>query len=1104
MKKLVSLLIALSLFPFIGVSAAEGGRYMENLDRGLAAMRSGGIYLSWRLLGTEDYDTAFEVYKNGSYLATVSDSTNYTDTSGTVNDYYSVSPEGGEKCGAVKAFPSGENYFDIPLSQPPSVTLPDGTVAEYTPWDASVGDCDGDGEYEIIQRWDAPRHHAGESGYTGGIILDCYKLDGTVLWRIDLGVNIRCNTEQGFSVYDYNSDGICEIVTKTAPGSIDGTGRYVSEASLISDIKNTDNSADYRNSNGTVLSGPEYYTIFDGRNGQALDTIYYPIPRGEGKDFYVWGDNYGHRSEKYFDVAAYLDGVHPYIVTWRGIYSGQSRYGTGRTAAAAFRIINNRFSLEYSFDTLSGKAGYKQGYEKYVGQGNHNISVGDADNDGKDEIISGNLCLDDDLSVLWCSGRGHGDAEHLGNYDPTTEGLEYMTVHEDSPYGMTVYNAATGEELFHVDNTGDTGRGVMANVGSGGYYQVWGAGTYQSNGGTDFTETNLSGQSYNYRIFWDGDIYDELLDASDSTANHTPVITSYNPSTGRMEEIFRAYDSETINNTKSTPALTADILGDWREEVIAVREDCKALRVFVTDIPTENKLYTLMHDSQYRQSVAWQNEYYNQPPHVSMYLSPDGNDDRSKKPDIQTPIYTPTSFEAAVAVESGSLSPAKEPNGNLLIDFDGDYYRSFDYIATTSAQGSVGGTALSLSGKRYAYLAAANPHHTSVRLSSVSRKDGKFAVFAANNDSSATLTVSGKGALLGKGKLHLDFAIPADYSNDGLRSRGGNDVSINIGEISLLYSRAETALYLGSELLYDFDGDYDAQDWSEIDIELDCAEGSAALTFTHSGEALSQNIALSKNSSISAVSFTTSYWGAVMLDNLTLSSTEGISGWYSTDGFTPHYFPSVSGTASFDMDITPLSLSDGVLGFSASAPSWYSDLNIALRTTSGGVFEAYNGSGFTSSEPVYYSANKTYHLRIEADIENGVYSAFITDEDGNTKTLASSFLFRSSAPAAASLDRFFALGGDGVDGGKFIVTSFASFNSIPASRLDNAVLDGNTLTLHTTGSPTVYAALTDEDGSVLSYIKCSDITTIDKPFAYLKLYIWDDTLSPLSEPRFVR
>ncbi|MGN1098610.1 MAG: hypothetical protein ACI4SS_06920, partial [Clostridia bacterium] len=451
-------------------------RYMEKLNRGLAAMKTNdGIYLSWRLLGTENYNTAFEVFRNGEKIANVIDTTNYIDADGSVNDKYAVAPSGGESCKAVKPFASGENYFDIPLSQPPAVTLPDGTTAEYTPWDASVGDLDGDGEYEIIQRWDAPRHHAGESGYTGGIILDAYKLDGTILWRIDLGPNIRCNTEQGFSVYDYNCDGIAEIAVKTAPGSIDGTGHYVTEASLIEEIKNADDTADYRDQYGRVLSGPEYYTIFDGRNGKALDTIYYPKPRGEGDDFYIWGDNYGHRSEKYFDAPAYLDGIHPYIVLWRGIYAGQSKYGPGRTAVTALRVDeNNRLHLEYTFDTMEGQAGYTDGNEKYIGQGNHNISVGDVDGDGLDEIISGNLCLDDDLSVRWCSFRGHGDAQHLGNYDPTTEGLEYMTVHENSPYGMTVYNASTGEELLHKDNTSDTGRGVMANVGSGGYYQVWG------------------------------------------------------------------------------------------------------------------------------------------------------------------------------------------------------------------------------------------------------------------------------------------------------------------------------------------------------------------------------------------------------------------------------------------------------------------------------------------------------------------------------------------------------------------------------------------------------------------------------------------------------
>lgn len=1093
--------------------AENPARFMERLDRGLAVMKTdGGIYLSWRLLGTENYDAAFDVYRNGKKIASVSDSTNYVDLSGAASDFYSVAPSGGERCGEASAFSSGENYFDIPLSKPKNALLPDGTEAEYTPWDASVGDCDGDGEYEIIQRWDSPRRHAGSSGYTGGMILDAYKLDGTLLWRIDLGVNIRCNTENVFSVYDYNGDGVAEIAAKTAPGSRDGTGRFVTEASLVEAIRNADNSIDFRGESGAVLEGEEYYTLFDGRNGKALDTIYYPIPRGEGSEFYVWGDKYGHRSEKYFDLPAYLDGVHPYIVLWRGIYAGQSGVGKGRTAAAALKVDkNSRMSVEYRFDTLKGQSGYSEGNEKYIGQGNHNISVGDVDGDGLDEIVSGNLCLDGDLSVLWCSRRGHGDAQHLGNYDPTTKNLEYMTVHENSPYGMTVYNAATGEELLHIDGSGDTGRGVMANVGSGGYYQVWGAGVYQNNGGSDFSETNLSGQSYNFRIFWDGDTYDELLDAANSTSNHTPVITSYNASSGAMEEIFRCYDTETINTTKSTPALTADILGDWREEVIAVSEDLSALRVFVSPIYTKNKLYTLMHDSQYRQSVAWQNEYYNQPPHIGFYLSGDNDeyDERSVKPNIVTIGYIPTDFEESIHIESGTLKEKKVPDEKNLLDMDGDYFHAYDYICTTGTQNNAGSTKIALSSKRYAYAASANPHHASVLLSGVERKDGRFVAFAANGDSQAKLTVFADGGAA-KGKLHLDFAIPSNFSNNGSTARGGDDVSIFAGsEILLSYSWEEKALSLNGSEVYRYADEYEAQKWTSLDVDFGGGKARIVLTFP-SAEVCEETLAATYLP-IGSVAFETSGWGSVLFDNLTLFAPYTEEIWLSTEGFEARPFTALGEDFAFDMDFIAFEKTDGVIGFFGqdASPDWYDKLNLALRITSEGLVEAYNGSGYAAVNKIAYEPNEKYHLRIEGSVRTKKYSAYVTDGSGNTSLLAKDYSFRAGAPDTDNLGGIVVCGGDGAGGGRFAVKNFVFYPVICSDRVDNAVLSGGTLTIFAEGEMTVFVLTYDADGNFTGVHRADILNEretkvkLDKECAYAELYIWESggSCKPLSQAR---
>ncbi len=1049
-------------------------RYMENLGRGLIAMHTkDGIYLSWRLLGTESYSAAFDVYRDGMKIAKVSDSTNYIDKDGSMQSVYAVAAEGGEPCEEVKAFSSGENYFDIPLSKPSDVLLPDGTTAEYTPWDASVGDLDGDGEYEIIQRWDGARHHAGQGGYTGGIILDAYKLDGTVLWRIDLGKNIRCNTEQGFLVYDLNCDGIAEIAAKTAPGSRDGLGRYVTEASLIQDIRNADNEKDYRNSNGTVLDGPEYYTVFDGRNGKALDTVYYPKPRGEGKDFYVWGDNYGHRSEKYFDTAAYLDGVHPYIVLWRGIYTGQSKYGPGRTGAAAFKMNeSNRLILEYSFDTMAGQPGYTAGNEKYIGQGNHNISVGDVDGDGLDEIISGNLCLDNDLSALWCSGRGHGDAQHLGNYDPTTDGLEYMTVHENAPYGMTVYNAKTGEELLHKDGSGDTGRGVMANVGSGGYYQVWGAGTYQSNGGTDFTETNLSGQGYNYRIFWDGDTCDELLDAVDSTTDHTPSVTSYDPETGRMKEIFRAYDTETINNTKATVALQADILGDWREEILAVTDDLCALRVYVSDIYTDNKVYTLMHDSQYRQSIAWQNEYYKQPPHIGFYLSKDNDkyDERAKKPNIITAEYTPSEFEKPIEIESGVLKEKKVQDAKNIIDIDGDYYHAYQIICGKGGTVRLGETSISVTGRSYASVASANERHSSVKLcGGFKAKNGRFLSFGSVGDPQAAMTITGERAVTKTGLIHFDFAIPAHYSHTGAANadRTGNNVTLKIGDKTVIdYVWDALELKVNGETLYTYPSREEAQKWTAADGEIDAVNGNIRLKITlPDGSEKIVDCPIAKNSVINSLSaYLTSgqwNWGCVLLDNVTLYSPDAETVWPSTGDFKAHNFESVSGDFSIEADITPYETTDGVIGLAASgsSPSWYDQFNVVMRITNSGTMEAYNKNGWGSVDKISYIPGEDYHIELTGNTEQKKYSIYVTDKNGKRFMLAENYAYRSSAPDAADLGVLCALGGDGVGGGKFAVKNF-KVNKPLSAAVENGILK-----IKTEEGVTVYAALY-ENGSL--------------------------------------
>ena len=651
-------------------------RQMEKLDRGLIAIKTdGGVYLSWRLFdsednifGSADKNVSFNVYRDGKKISEVATKTNYVDS--TVGTNYSVAPVingvEGEKCNPVTAY--NNSYFDIPLLKPDDETIYDPSnnkLATYSffPADCSTGDVDGDGEYEIIVKWTSHERDVGTPAYSGTVHLTAYKLDGTKLWKndIELGKNVYSSAHTlQFLVYDFDGDGKSEVICQTSLGSKDGQGKYVSNAAQtdeeIKAITDKENStADYRSSSGVITKGEEFLTVFNGETGAAMDTISLPTTRGSenGVDY---GDDFGNRSNRFVSDIAYLDGEKPYAIYLRGYYFG--RNGKQRTSIAGISWDGTALSPTYRFDTQKGQEGYYDGAYQYVGNGNHNCTVADVDNDGKDEFITGALCMevndDNEFRPKWCTYLQHGDALHIGNYDPTHTGFEFFTVHEDSgtnslsgnditlDFGMSVIDAETGNIMFHEGASADTGRGVMANVGAGGYYQIWSAknSARQSNGGTDFTTaTSLTGRntpSMNFRIFWDGDLYDNLLDGAN--------ITDWN---GRnMSNIFSArnYDCVSINGTKANPSLQADLFGDWREEVVYPTSDGTALRVFSTTDTTDYKIKTLMQDPVYRSGVAAEQTAYNQPPHVGFYMGKEVFDTRTLTSIAVTTQPTKTSY----------------------------------------------------------------------------------------------------------------------------------------------------------------------------------------------------------------------------------------------------------------------------------------------------------------------------------------------------------------------------------------------------------------------------------------------------------------------------
>ena len=575
-----------------------GPRQMENLGRGVVAVNkgSGEVYVGWRLLGTDPNDIAFNVYRitgEGEALKLndepLTQSTNYID--------HSVDPSQSNAYFITATWDDAEQQASVPFVLPagapvqPYISIPLATPEGYTSNDASVGDLDGDGEYEIVLHQTGRSHDNSQSGITDEPIFEAYKLDGTLLWRINLGKNIREGAHYTqFMVYDLDGDGRAEFACKTADGTVDGAGNVIGDAD-----------ADYRKSNGYILDGPEFLTIFDGLTGAALVTTQYIPPRGRVSN---WGDSYGNRVDRFLACIAYLDGERPSLVMCRGYYT--------RAVLVAWNWRDGELTRLWTFDSDDGTPGNRD----YRGQGNHSLSVGDVDNDGRDEIIYGACAIDDDGTGLYSTGLGHGDAMHLSDMDPNRPGLEVWGIHENPrhPFGANLRDAATGEVLWGLP-ADDPGRGVCMDLDPR-YrgYECWASG---ASGLYDCTGLRISASkpsTCNMGVWWDGDLLREILNGT--------TIDKWDYANSKTNRLLTAYHYEAASNngTKANPCLCADILGDWREEVIWRTSDNSELRVFTTTIPTDRRFYTFMHDPVYRLSVTWQNVAYNQPAHTGFYM----------------------------------------------------------------------------------------------------------------------------------------------------------------------------------------------------------------------------------------------------------------------------------------------------------------------------------------------------------------------------------------------------------------------------------------------------------------------------------------------------
>ncbi len=786
------------------VASAHGQRQMENLGRGVVAVRTNSttVYVGWRLLGTDPDGIGFNLYRATSGGGTVQLTTNRTQTTDFVDtgadltktNSYFVRPviNGIEQApSASYVLPASapiQQYISVPLQIPPGGTTPDNVSYTYNANDVSVGDLDGDGEYEIVLKWDPSNSKDNsQSGYTGNVFLDAYKLDGTLLWRIDLGINIRAGAHYTqFIVYDLDGDGKAEVACRTAPGTRDGLGNNVI-------LPGDDPNADFRNASGYILTGPEYLTIFNGQTGAAMATTnFYP----DRVNVSQWGDSYGNRVDRFLAAVAYLDGKRPSLIMLRGYYGPQSGF-SARNEITAWNWRGGQLSRLWWFK--AGLGINNNTNSNYIGEGNHNLTVADIDHDGKDEIIRGASVVDDDGEGFYATGLGHGDAIHVSDLDPDRPGLELWQPHEDpgsyGPYGLEFRDVGAGVPLWGVPATGDVGRGVAADIDPR-YrgYEAWGsAGSgYFSATGTQISSSKPSQQ--NFAVWWDADLLRELLDGT--------TISKWNWLTGTASTLLSPPGVDSNNGTKATPCLSADILGDWREEVIWRASDNSALRIYTTVIPATNRFYTLMHDAQYREAIAWQNTAYNQPPHPGFFLGEGMNPppvplisdaDLVWRGDASNAWDTATANWFVHGVWTGNISAVFSAGKSVLFDLSGSNSAPVSLVGTLTpakvtvhspkdyvfaGSGSLAGTATVVK----AGTGTLTIHTTNTYTGATSVSDGALFVHGSLEASPVTVRGSlwGLGWVGGTGKLGGGLTAQAGASivpGNGTNSAGTLTIS---------------------------------------------------------------------------------------------------------------------------------------------------------------------------------------------------------------------------------------------------------------------------------------------------------------------------------------
>ena len=601
-----------------------------NVGRGLVASINGNknasyfpdynnkVLVSWRMFPTDDKTTGFDLYRKsteGDYVKLnsepITSSTNFQDTEAdrSVDNTYRL-------CAAGSTIPldtytltasqasAGLPYVSIPLKS--ALDVVDGY--DFRANDASIGDVDGDGKYEIILKRLATKlgttteeednlenddetgtSATAELGPYHTTLLEAYRTNGTFLWRVKLGPNIIGGNSTSMAVADFDGDGRAEVAVRTGEGAVFADGTEIGDT-------NNDGKTDYRVAGANYVPAcPTFLSVIEGSTGKELARGNYIEP-GQSTD---WGDNYWKRASSIRVGVAHFSSSYPSIVACRGVY--------GKSVIEGWDYRNGKLSKRWRFNTAS------PGYSSWAGQGNHSLCTGDVDGDGCDEVVYGGICIDHNGKGLWNSGQGHGDAMHLGKFDPSRDGLQIWSCFESGDVAAALRDAKTGETIWDYKKSGDMGRCAVADIDpdSPGCEMWWYQGNAHSPKGDDL---GYSGMSTNMAIWFDGTLNRQLYDRS--------TINAPRNSKGRVFTVYR-YEVTTINSTKSNPNFYGDIWGDWREELIQVTSDFSELRIFTTWYPTEYKFPYLMSDHVYAMSALNQNIGYNMPTETGYYLGSD-------------------------------------------------------------------------------------------------------------------------------------------------------------------------------------------------------------------------------------------------------------------------------------------------------------------------------------------------------------------------------------------------------------------------------------------------------------------------------------------------